>query len=96
VLILLLLFLAWKLSQIKFIKIWAIAITVEVIVISVILGTYLSYLFKIPIIFSLLTIFLGSFISIGILGYLLLLSLSRHPMLKFLNSSVIKLYLNDT
>lgn len=47
------------------------------IVITVIVGGYLWILFNVPLEFSLIGVFLGSFISMNLLGYVLLKVLSR-------------------
>ncbi len=47
------------------------------IVVTVIVGGYLWVLFNIPLEFSLIGVFLGSFVSMNLLGYVLLKLLSR-------------------
>ncbi|MEM1544894.1 MAG: QueT transporter family protein [Candidatus Methanomethylicia archaeon] len=49
----------------------------ETVIITFIVGGYLSLIFNIPIEIGLISIFIGSFIAINILGYLLLEALLR-------------------
>jgi uncharacterized membrane protein len=51
-------------------------IVAEITVVTVIVGTYLSFLLGIPLWFSLLGILLGSIVAIGLLGTIVLFALS--------------------
>ena len=69
-------FLAWQVARRRS-KPWMLAgACVEIIVVTTIVGTYLSYLFGIPIEAGWTGVLLGSIIAIGILGSLLLGALS--------------------
>jgi uncharacterized membrane protein len=69
-------FLAWQLARRRS-KPWMLAGScVEIIVVTLTVGTYLSYLFGIPIEVGWTGVLLGSIIAIGILGSLLLVALS--------------------
>jgi len=68
-------------------KRWAlVGVGVEVLVISLIVGPYLSYLLAMPLGVSLLGIFLGSLVAIGILGSLLFFALSRQRIVSLVTS----------
>jgi uncharacterized membrane protein len=54
-----------------------VGIGVEILVVTLIVGSYLSYLLAIPLQVSWLGILLGSLVAIGALGSILLLALSR-------------------
>jgi uncharacterized membrane protein len=49
----------------------------ETIIITIIVGSYLSFIFNVPIEISLLGLFIGSFISINILGFIILESIYK-------------------
>lgn len=68
---------AWKLGQRQMRGSRILAVATEVIVVSLIVGSYLSYLFEMPIEVGLFGVLLGSLIAIGVLGYALLLAISR-------------------
>lgn len=53
-----------------------VGVTVEIVLITLIVGSYLSYLFGMPVEVGWLGVFLGSIVAIGILGSLLLFALS--------------------
>ena len=86
-------YVAWKLGQKQLTGIWIIAVIFEILLVTVIVGFYLSYLFGIHFTLSLLTILLGSTMSIGIIGYPLLLALSRRGIMKILKPRGVKLYI---
>jgi hypothetical protein len=54
-----------------------VGVGVEIVAVTLVVGTYLSYLLAIPITISWLGIFLGSLTAIGALGSILLYTLSR-------------------
>jgi len=68
---------AWKIGQRRIKGSWAIGVAVQIVVVTAIVGTYLSYLLEIPLELSLIGVLLGSFIAIGLLGHALLIALSR-------------------
>ena len=57
------------------------ALIAEILVVTIVVGTYLSYLFNMPIEIGLLGVLIGSIIAIGILGYVLLTALTRLKIL---------------
>jgi len=65
-------FFAYKLRKKPFLATWAATATITIIV-----GSYLSFLFSVPVEIGLLGVFIGSVIAINILGYLLLLAMKK-------------------
>jgi len=88
-------FLAWKIGCLRVKGSWIYATAAEILTVSLIVGTYLSYLFNMPLKAGLFGVLLGSLIAIGILGYTLLEAFSRPSVVKILRSRGIKLYLRD-
>ncbi len=84
---------AWKIGfkKVKFSRIYA--IICEIILVTIIVGSYLSYLFNMPLILGLSGVLMGSIIAIGILGYLLLTALSRPFIIKTFRKHGVRLYL---
>jgi uncharacterized membrane protein len=79
-------FLAWKLAS-KRSKPWLlVGAAVEIIVITLIVGSYLSYLFGLPIEAGWTGVLLGSVVAIGILGSLLLFTLSTQTVRTLLHT----------
>lgn len=79
-------FAAWKLVQ-KQGRAWRLAgVALEVLVISLIVGPYLSYLLAMPLELGIVGVLLGSVVAIGILGSILLIALSRERMVAMLRS----------
>jgi uncharacterized membrane protein len=71
---------AWQIAQRKG-KVWLfIGVAIEIVVVTVIVGSYLSYLFGMPIFVGWLGVLLGSVAAIGALGSILLLALSTDRM----------------
>ena len=69
-------FLAWKLARGRS-KLWmVVGSCVEIAVVTLIVGSYLSYLFGIPVEAGWTGVLLGSIVAIGVLGSLLLFALS--------------------
>jgi uncharacterized protein (DUF486 family) len=58
-----------------------------------VVGSYLSYIFNVPLATGLLLVLVGSVIAIGLLGYLLLRAISKPMIVGVLRSRGIKLYL---
>jgi uncharacterized membrane protein len=79
-------FTAWKIGSKNFRGSWITAVAVETLIITFIVGTYLSYLIGIPLELGLLGVFIGSFIAMNILGYILLkvvkLRLGTHQVIE--------------
>ena len=79
-------FTAWKIVQ-KLGRGWRLAgVALEVLVISLIVGPYLSFLLAMPLGLGISGVLLGSVVAIGILGSILLFALSRERMLAMLRS----------
>ena len=70
-------YLAWRVVKSKGNQWMLFGVGVEILVVTFVVGTYLSYLLAIPIQISWLGIFLGSVTAIGLLGSILLFALSR-------------------
>jgi uncharacterized membrane protein len=84
--------LAWKISQQNRIirgrrASWLLAVNTETVIIALIVGTYLGYLFSIPLLASIGGILAGSIIAISVGGYTLLRILSRPKTLASLRST---------
>jgi len=69
--------LAWLIAKRGFRGAWISAISVEVIAITTIVGTYLAPLTNTPIGLSLLYVMIGEIVAVGICGYILLTAVSR-------------------
>jgi len=78
--------LAWRIVNSKGKKWSLVGVGVEILVVTLVVGTYLSYLLAIPLPLSWLGIFLGSLTAIGVLGSILLLALSRKNVVDLLRS----------
>lgn len=78
--------LAWKIGFKKTEGSKVFAIVTEILVVTLVVGSYLSFLFNIPILVGLFGIMIGSIISIGFLGYLLLTLISRRYFVNALKS----------
>lgn len=68
---------AWHIVKTRGRRWMLVGVGVEIVVVTLVVGTYLSYLLAIPITISWLGIFLGSLTAIGALGSILLYTLSR-------------------
>jgi uncharacterized membrane protein len=69
-------FLAWKLAK-RNSRVWfLVGATVEIVVITLVVGSYLSYLFGVPMQVGLTGVFLGEIVAVGILGTILLFAIS--------------------
>jgi len=88
-------FLAWKIGRLKVKGRLFYAIVAEMLTVSFIVGTYLSYLFNVPLEAGLFGVLVGSLIAIGILGYMLLSAFSKPSVVRVLELWDIKLYLKD-
>jgi uncharacterized membrane protein len=69
--------LAWGIVSRKGNRWMLLGVGVEILVVTLVVGTYLSYLLAIPLPLSWLGIMLGSLTAIGVLGSILLFALSR-------------------
>jgi uncharacterized membrane protein len=86
-------FLAWRIGRMEVKGSWLYAIAIEVVTVTLIVGTYLSYLLNLPLAMGFSGILLGSVIAIGVLGYILLKAISRPSLVGVLRSYGLKLYL---
>mgnify|MGYP001364409595 FL=1 len=63
-------YVAWKLcrrNKVPFI----VGIACQVVIVSMIVGVYISYLFELPLIVGITDIFIGTFLAVGVLGSVL-------------------------
>ena len=63
-------FVAWKMcgsNKVPFI----VGIGCQIVIVSMIVGVYISYLFELPLIVGITDLFIGTFLAVGILGSLL-------------------------
>ena len=80
-------FVAWRICR-KRRPLNAIAgVLSEIVIVTVIVGTYLSFLIGMPLVLGLLGIFLGSTIAIGVLGSILFFALSSPRVTALFRSS---------
>jgi len=70
-------FIAWKIGKLKFKGSWLLASIIETLIITSIVGFYLSFIFNVPLYASLLSILAGSLIAINLIGYFLLKAISK-------------------
>jgi len=79
-------FVAWRIVTSRG-KRWAlVGVGVEIITVTLIVGSYLSYLLAMPIGLSWLGVFLGSLTAIGVLGSILFFALSTERIAAMLRS----------
>jgi uncharacterized membrane protein len=79
-------FAAWQIFRRRGTR-WAlVGVGVEVLVITLIVGPYLSYLLAIPMSVGVLGIFLGSLVAIGVLGSILFFAMTRHSILNLVRT----------
>jgi uncharacterized membrane protein len=82
-------YVAWRISLNKG-KSWLfLGVVSQVIIVTAMVGTYLSYLFGMPVEVGLLGVLLGSIVAIGVLGSLLLLALSSRRVSAAFRSCVV-------
>ena len=72
----------WRVGQMNFKGSWLIGSSLETIIVSSVVGSYLSILFTVPFMLSFLGVLIGSIISINGIGYLLLKTLSRSRFIR--------------
>jgi uncharacterized membrane protein len=76
--------LAWRVARQRE-RGWVfVGIGVEVVVVTLVVGSYLSYLFGMPLVIGLLGIFLGSVTAIGIIGSILFFAFSTDRVIAML------------
>ena len=80
---------AWRIARNRT-KPWAfVGVAVEILVVTAIVGSYLSYLIGLPIVAGLTGVFLGSVVAMGILGSILLFALSTGRITSLLRAHAI-------
>ena len=60
-------YVAWKLCENKKFP-FIIGVGCQIVIVSLIVGVYISYLFKLPIIVGITDLFIGTFLAVGVLG----------------------------
>ena len=70
-------YIGWKIGSRNFTGSWFAATVVQNIIISSIVGSYLALLFEVPLEVGFTGLFLGSSISINIIGYILVLAFEK-------------------
>jgi uncharacterized membrane protein len=80
-------FVAWKIGRKRGPVNALVSILSEILIVTIIVGTYLSFLIGLPLAVGLLGIFLGSAIAIGVLGGTLFLTLSNSRVTSLFKSS---------
>jgi uncharacterized membrane protein len=83
---------AWKIGTRAIKGSWIHGIIAEIMTVTIIVGSYLSYLFGMPLEIGLFGVLIGSFIAIGILGYLLLRVISRPFITKTFKAYGLRVY----
>jgi uncharacterized membrane protein len=69
--------LAWYICRRKFVGAWVVGITVEVLSVSLIVGSYLAGLTNTPIWLMVIEVMVGEVVAVGIGGYILLKAVNR-------------------
>ena len=77
---------AWRLVLARGNRWRPVGVAVEILIVTCVVGTYLSYLLAIPLTISWMGIFLGSLVAIGVLGSIILFALSRRNIKAMLES----------
>ena len=77
---------AFRLVTLKGKRWMLVGVGIEVLIVTFVVGSYLSYLLAIPLTMSWLGVLLGSLVAIGLLGSILLFTLSRSNILYLLRS----------
>ena len=89
-------YIAWKIGRRNIKGAWLVATASEILLVTAIVGSYLSYLFQMPLEVGLTGIFLGSLVATGILGSILLLVISRPMITQQLESRGLTIYRKQT
>ncbi len=85
-------YIAWRVAWNKDRRRIPIAVSLEILIITLIVGTYLSYLLAIPLQVGLLGVMIGSIIAIGLLGSIILYALSAERISVILRGHGIPIY----
>jgi len=83
--------LAWRIAQYRSRSWKLLGVLVEVVVVTLIVGSYLSYLFNQPLLVGWLGVLLGSTTAIGVLGSALLFAMSNRRVAGLLGSHGLRL-----
>lgn len=83
---------AWRIARNSGRRRVLLGVALEILIITLIVGSYLSYLFAMPLQIGWLGVLLGSLIAIGILGSLLVFAVSTKHVVEMLRSFGMKLY----
>lgn len=85
-------FVAWRIATSRGRR-WAlVGVAAEIIIVTLVVGTYLSYLLAMPLEISWLGVFLGSVTAIGVLGSILFFALSTERISTMLRSYGLGIY----
>jgi uncharacterized membrane protein len=85
-------YVAWRIALNRSRSWVLLAVGLEILIVTLIVGTYLSYLFAMPLQIGWLGVMLGSIVAIGFLGSLLLYALSTERIVMVLRSHGIPVY----
>ncbi len=85
----------WKIGQTKVRSRWFLATIAQNLVLTSIVGTYLSYLLGFPVILGWTGVFLGSVVAVNILGYALLIAISSSSIVGWLTSHGVTVYTGE-
>jgi len=85
-------YVAWRITLNRGRRWVLLAVGLQVLIVTVIVGTYLSYLFSIPLQIGWLGVMLGSIVAIGFLGSLLLFALSAERIASILGRYGVTVY----
>ena len=83
---------AWRIARNRARDWIVIAIGLEIIIVTLVVGTYLSYILAIPLQVGYVGVLLGSIIAIGLLGSMILYALSAERIASILRSHGILIY----
>ena len=78
---------AWRIGRDRGRSWRLVGVVAEIAVVTVIVGSYLSYLFNQPLLITWLGVLLGSIVAIGVLGSMVLFALSTKRFREFLRRS---------
>ena len=79
--------LAWRIGLQKFKGTWIFGIGIQILVIAVIVGSYLSIFFSVPLLIGVVGLLASNMVTIGVVGYLLLRILNKIPFFERFNIS---------
>jgi uncharacterized membrane protein len=89
-------FVAWRIATSRGRR-WAlVGVGAEIVIVTLVVGTYLSYLLAVPLEISWLGVFLGSLTAIGVLGSILFFALSTDRIAATLRTYGLGIYTRQT